>query len=1118
MSETDATASEHAQVQQLVVVGASAGGVDALSTLVAGLPADFPAPIVIAQHLDPARASRLGEILAARTALPVRTVVAKEPLAAGVVYVVPSGHDVEVTDHTVGLLTEGAVAPMPSVDHLLLTASRVFTDNLVAVVLSGSGADGAIGAQSVKALGGTVVVQNPATARFSGMPGSVAPSAVDIVADLEEIGPLLVELVRGPRSPLRDGKDADLPAFLDLIRDRSGLDFSSYKRATIERRLDRRMAAVGLPALAAYRHYAERHPAELQRLIGSFLIKVTEFFRDPDLFAYLREQVLPPLVDEARERGELRLWSAGCATGEEAYSLAMIVADLLGDDHDALAVRIFATDIAADAVDFARRGVYPSAALQEVPSDLVERHFLPRDGSFELNKRIRGLVVFGDHDLGSRPPFPRIDLVLCRNVLIYFTADLQRRVLQRFAFSLRRGGCLVLGKAETISPLPEFFAPEQPRLKVFRRIGDPAPVPPDDQPWPGRTSPLAARPGRQVPSVRHLAPAATQSIREPVLGVAVRRLLEGLPVGIATVDRGYRVRTINGAARGLLGITAEAMGEDLVHGVAASLAPPVRAVLDAALAGESETVRHHVPADALVEESRDLWLIGYPSFADLHGDEPEAVVVVVDVTETAGRLRDLAAERDDLQVRLDRETARAAQAITTVRSLQRANQELVSANTRLQIENEELLVSHEEVQAAAEEIETLNEELQATNEELETLNEEQQATVEELTTTNDELEARGTELQSLATSLDLQRQAVESERARLDAILAAMGDAVLVVDADGAPVLSNPAFDRLFGRLDALRPADTNGRLLPEAAWPQRRAAAGETFSLEFTLSAADGGRRWFEASGRPIAGEEGTRLGVVVIRDITDRSLRRLQEQFVAMAGHELRTPLTSLSGMVQLIARDLARAEADERLQRYAVRAREQVDRLESQIDELMDVARLEHGTFRIAQDPVDLAALAARVVDTVEPMAGGREIRVTLEPGSAPLVVGGDRRRLEQVLLNLLNNAIAHAPDTERIDIDLRRDGAEAAVAVRDFGPGIPPEALPAIFSRFYQADGPARRQHGLGLGLFIAREIVDAHGGTLDASSVFGEGATFTLRLPLRDEEPAVPEPDAIGANR
>src|SRR5918997_1556691 len=335
---------------RLVVVGSSAGGVDALLTFVATLPSDFPAPIVVAQHLDPRRQSHLGEILSSRSVLPVRRFRGDQPLEPGIVYVIAADREVEISNHalTVTVPTGASPAPRPSVDRLLATAARTFADSLIAVILTGTGSDGAAGAQAVKATGGTVIVQNPETATFPGMPLAVPSSAIDIVADLEAIGPLLGDLVSGAYSIPTASDDGDLTAFLERVRERTGLDFSAYKRATIVRRLQRRMAAAGAATLPDYRRYLERHPEEMQRLVASFLIKVTEFFRDPELFTYLRDQVLPGLVAEARARGELRLWSAGCATGEEAYTLAMLVTDLLGDEVGALPVRIFATDVAGD--------------------------------------------------------------------------------------------------------------------------------------------------------------------------------------------------------------------------------------------------------------------------------------------------------------------------------------------------------------------------------------------------------------------------------------------------------------------------------------------------------------------------------------------------------------------------------------------------------------------------------------------------------------------------------------------------------------------------------------------------------------------------------------------------
>ena len=427
----------------------------------------------------------------------------------------------------------------------------------------------------------------------------------------------------------------------------------------------------------------------------------------------------------------------------------MLVADLLGDDLDKLSIRIFATDVAGDAVEFARRGIYPAAALANLPADLVERHFGQLDGTFEVSKAVRSLVIFGEHDLGHRAPFPRIDLVLCRNVLIYFTSELQRRALQLFAFSLRRGGYLVLGKAETVSPLPEYFTLEQPRLKVFRRVGEPAPIPTDRVLDVGPLVSAGARASRRIATPRRSEVASLAEVaREPSPGQQATRLLDALPIGVVTVDRDYHILSINLAARRLLRIHTAAVGEDLVHRVTPSLSGPVRTALDEAFRGET-SIRLHRIADEVIDDGRDLRINCLPAkAAERNEDLRVALIVVDDVSELAQTRRSLEDGTERLAAELEHERARASLAVAEVRELRAANETVATALAKLRAENEELLVANEEAQAAAEEIETLNEELQATNEELETLNEELQATVEELTTTNDELQARTIELQT----------------------------------------------------------------------------------------------------------------------------------------------------------------------------------------------------------------------------------------------------------------------------------------------------------------------------------------------------------------------------------
>jgi two-component system CheB/CheR fusion protein len=1081
------------QGQPLVVIGASAGGVEALMTLVASLPAEFPAPIVVAQHIERSRTSQLGEILGARSTLPVRTVTGSEELAPGTIFLVPAGRDVEIDDHHVTSYVDTIGPSRPSIDRLLATAARVYGDDLIAVILTGTGSDGTLGAQAVKAYGGIVIVQNPETAQFPGMPSSVSPLTVDIVADIEAIGPLLGDLLSGDYKLPGDETGDELRGFLGRVREQSGLDFGAYKRPTITRRLQRRMTAVGTATLTDYRRYVERHPDELQRLVASFLIKVTDFFRDPELFDYLRDQVLPKLISEARERGELRLWSAGCATGEEAYTLAMLVSDLLGGDTTSLPVRIFATDVAVDAVEFGRRGIYPEAALAGLPRDLVDRHFVQLDGVYEVRKSVRGLVVFGEHDLGHRAPFPRIDLVVCRNVLIYFTPELQRRALQLFAFSLRRGGALALGKAETVSPLPEYFALEQPRLKVYRRVGEPAPIPADQV-----LDPLPIHRAARRPGGRRLTP-ASPSVAPGLLSVQTgTRLLDELTVGIVTVDRNYHLQSINVAARRLLGIRSATLGEDLIHRVTAPLSTELRAVIDSALQGSVASTTIRVPRD-VIEGRRDIAITCSP----LRSSDPAlpieaALIEVTLVTPLVQRQRELEAGRDQALTAGEGMRADLEAAVAEVRELRLANEVMAAEQGRLFSENEQLQLATEEAQAATEEIETLNEELQATNEELETLNEELQATVEELTTTNDEMHAKSAELEALSVSLQEQHRAGEVERNRLGAILANMGDAVLVLDAQGKIVLTNAAYDRLFGGTIDFVPENDQGQPLPDDERPQHRATLGETFTLPFTLPGADGTRRWFEANAQPVPGTDGGQWSVIVFRDITERSLRRLQEEFLAIASHELRTPLTTLSGSLQLLQRRLRTGDADGRIDSLVKRSLDQTRRLQQHIAELMDVARLQGGRLRLAPEPFDLTEMVRQINDTADLLESEQTIRVTTP--DHPIIYTGDAHRLQQVVFNLLTNAITHAAESEVIDLRLSEEPDAMIIEVQDYGPGVPDDKVPLLFSRFFQADEQTAGRHGLGLGLYIAREIVVAHGGDILVDSVVGSGTTFTVRLP------------------
>lgn len=1086
---------------QVVVIGSSAGGINALSRLVATLPADFPAPIVLAQHLQPDRPSHLAEILERQSALPVEIVEDRASLRPGVVFVVPANQHVELTPTEIRIRTGGDDHPVPSIDRLLSTAARAFRDGTIAVILTGMGSDGAKGAFEVKQIGGTVVIQNPRTASYPQLPQSLSSDTVDFIEDLEEIGPLLYELVTTAREELQRDDEAALNALLETLHDRNGIDFREFRAATLLRRLRRRMVATGQPTIAAYARYAQRLPEDQRLLIASFLIKVTQFLRDPEYYEFLKTDVLPNIIQEARTRNNhIRIWSAGCATGEEPYSLAILLSEALGDEREMFHIRIFATDLDAEAVEVARKGVYSASAVEVLEPALLERYFTAEGNNFRVKKSIRNLTIFGQQNLGVRAPFPRIDLLVCRNVLIYFNVELQRRLLQLFAFSLRDGGYLALGKAETTTPLADFFAPENQHLKVFRRRGGrPALVamPTADTllATPVSESRSSSPPARSDASGSHRA-----GTGDGVPHVPTDLLLMGLPIGIVVVDRRYDVQAINGMAREFLGIHSPAIGDDLIHLVENVSTEGLKAAIDAAFREQEPPPFAEEVVEPGIERARFLEITcrSGSRLASVSGQET-VVISISDVSAHVVKHRELQETLRMRQDELERGESQHRRLLEAHTRLLESNRDLTDINMDLHASNESFLAGNEELQSASEEVETLNEELQATNEELETLNEELQATVEELNTTNDDLQARSHELEELAESLEAERRSSEMERVSHAKILVAMGDAVIVVDGSGNVLLTNAAYDRLFGELRAgSRWIDEHGMSMSGENMPVRRAAKGESFGMQFMVEDGDEKRAYFEANGEPIQVDGHDPGGVVVIRDITDRSLRRMQDQFLATASHELRTPLTVVHGYLGMMQRAFD-DETPARLRTYVDLALSQTRRMEELIADLLDAARLQRGRITLDLKPIDLVTVVDRAVQLAQNIAQAQTIN--FEPAEWRVPVQADAGRIEQVLLNLMTNAVTFAPEASAIDVRLFRENETVCIEVQDYGPGISPENVRRLFAPFFQADSNLHSvQNGLGLGLFISKELVAAHGGTIGVASDVGSGTTFTVRLP------------------
>ena len=772
------------RLEHLVVVGSSAGGIEALSTLLGGLHPSFPAPVILAQHLDPNHQSHLQTVLQRKTEMPVVLVTESERMQPGSVYVVPANRHVVVNDGTVAV--EGADEhdrPRPSVDLLLRTAARAYGDRLVAVILTGTGSDGAAGAVDVKQAGGTIVIQNPRTARYPSMPQALPPTVVDHVVDIERMAVLLSDLLQHPGLPkTRESVDTALAKVIGIVSQQSDIDFHNYKSSTLLRRIGRRMTAVRSATVEDYAQHLEAQPGEVGQLANDLLINVTEFFRDRDAFFFLRNTVLPDIVERGRKRGrQLRFWSAGCSTGEEAYSLVIALAELLGPELAQWNIRVFATDVDEEAVAYARRGLYPENVLGALSDGHKEQFFEKADHGLRINKTLRQMVIFGTQDIGHGVPFPRIDLVLCRNLLIYFKAEKQNQVLDIFAYSLApTQGYLFLGKAETVRPSKASFEEVNKRYKVYRCLGAPAPGRPAT-----RTKTSAAR--TSAPAEGGLPAPADDSMAISDLRRFNDLILRAMPVGLVVIDRSYRMVTSNPTARRLLQLREHA-GDDFLHAARGLPYNEMRASIDAAF---REKVPATLPEVNLATGGEERYV--QVTISRVHPDDgvnDYAVISFVDVTDTVRGARRLRVSQDEQRLLVD-------ELSSTNKRLGEMNKDLQDSNEELQAANEELLLAHEEMQATNEEFEATNEELQATNEELETNNEEMQSTNEELETTNEELSARSSELHDLTHVLS-------GERARLASMVELAPFCMMILKGPGLLIDAfNPAATRVLATDDA---------------------------------------------------------------------------------------------------------------------------------------------------------------------------------------------------------------------------------------------------------------------------------------------------------------------------
>ncbi len=685
----------------IVGIGASAGGLEAITQLIGRLKSDLPCAYVVLQHLSPSYRSMMVEILARETPLAVKEAAQGEAPRAGTIHVVPANHNAIYKDGRIQLITAPPeVVPKPSINQFFISLAAEEGDAAIGIVLSGTGSDGVAGLRAIQAAGGYTFAQKPETAKYDGMPRAAIEAGVaDHVLSPEEIAARLPELLdTAPGEAERLPPDL-LERLFAKLREKLNYDFSGYKVGTLMRRIRRREIATGNHDLADYLAWIEEHPQELDHLARDILISVTAFFRDREAFEALRRAIFD-LVGRKPPGSEIRVWVAGCASGEEAYSIAMLFADALGERLPQYRVQIFATDIDDEALNVARRGLYPAAAMSEVSPDQLERHFRPVNHAYEAGKHLRDMIVFARHNLVSDPPFLRLDLVSCRNVLIYFDAPLQAKVLQTFHFGLIKDGYLFLGRSESVAQAEQLFAPQDRRERLFRKTGEGLPALPE-APQPGLIKPPAQRRERRVEAL-------------------LAALTGHFSLAAVLIDPDGNILYSAGEVERYLQFPSGAARLTLADAIAPGLRSELLSLL------------HRCRQTGKLQRGRRR-KFGKEFLRLIVGLAPEAAgaLLFVLLVPEKGTEEEAVAEPSGAEAR-------------------QIEDELAATREHLQTLVEELATANEEMQALNEEAQASNEELQATNEELEAANEELQATNEELVSLNEELNVKTQELAQLA--------------------------------------------------------------------------------------------------------------------------------------------------------------------------------------------------------------------------------------------------------------------------------------------------------------------------------------------------------------------------------
>jgi two-component system CheB/CheR fusion protein len=1066
----------------IVGIGASAGGLEACRKLVEALPSDNGMAFILVQHLDPTHESMMADLLASHTSMKVLQATEAMSIEPEHLYVIPPGTYLSISAGALHLSApqarHGARLPFA---FLLNSLAEACGPRAICVILSGSGADGSLGLKAVKEQSGFVIVQDPDEAGYDGMPRSaIATGAVDAVLPVAEIAAAIVnydrrmKLARAPDAAHAKEAARDwLPEIVELLRTKTAHDFTLYKEGTLRRRIERRlaMAAVDSDGMDQYLAVLRGDTGELDLLAKDLLINVTSFFRDPEVFELLAEKVIPALVGGATQDHPIRIWVAGCSTGEETYSPAILFLEQIAEAKSSVKLQVFASDIDADAVAGARAGLYPETIEANVSDARLARFFSKEDHKYRVTAELRAVVVFTVQDVLADPPFSRLDLVSCRNLLIYLRPDAQARVLSLFHFALRQDGILLLGNSETVAGFDNHFEVISKSKRLYRHIGRSRP---GDLPF--LTS--AADGGRALLRRGTDRPSSRQT---SLADLCRQTIMDNYAPAAVLINRQFECLYFVGPTDDYLRMPPGPPVNDLL----AMAREGVRTKLRSAVQQACQKSERTVVSGVTLTRNRDADAFSICVYPVPNDGKELLLVCFVD------------------EPKRGRKVGRPADAgeVSRIAELQ---QDLEATRAELHGAIRSLEISNEEQKAINEEALSVNEEYQSTNEELLTSKEELQSLNEELTALNGQLQE--TLLRQRTTANDLQN------------VLYSTDVATLFLDPGLNIRFFTPATKSLFSVIpsDVGRPlADLNALAVDAALLGDAKTVLNTLAPIEREIETRSGA--WYVRRILPYRTQDNGVEGVVItFTDITERkqAARALEvakqqadqanmskSRFLGAASHDLRQPLQTLALLQGLLAKIVEGEKAHKLLTRFD----EALGAMTNMLNTLLDINQIEAGAVRAEMTDFSIGEQLDRLKEEFTYHAQAQKL--ILRVVRCGLSVRSDQRLLEQMIRNLLSNALKYTK-RGKVLLGCRRHGDFLRIEVWDTGIGIADGEIQAIFEEYHQIDNPARqRSRGLGLGLSIVQRLGVLLGHRVHVRSHPGRGSVFIIDVPLSKTDPA-----------